>query len=244
MELTESLTFNHKDRRDIYNYVERHGTVREDEVRRALNLDPTALGHHVAVLRRDGYVRKEGDTLEIAYQEADAEQHEVDDIDFTIRTASQKDLSGLIGVIRTVAKEGSYIEAETVAAMINHEEVVLRHNEVRSRMFFVATVNDDVIGWVHLDLPEAEKLSHTAVLTVGLIPEYRGHGIGSTLLDRGVEWARKRGFEKLYNSVPATNENAIEFLEAHGWATEAVRRDHYLIEGEYVDEVMMAVDLR
>ncbi|WP_101298204.1 GNAT family N-acetyltransferase [Halegenticoccus soli] len=244
MDITETLTFNDKDRRDVYNYIERHGTVREDEVRRALRLDPGALGAHLTILRRDGYVRKVGNKLQVAYQEDAGVEHESDGMWFTIRRADQVDLDGLIDLMRMVAQEGTYIEAETVADMIDHEEVVLRHNEVRSRMFFVATVDDEVVGWVHLDLPEAEKLSHTAVLTVGVHPEHRGHDIGGRLLDRGVEWARDRGFEKLYNSVPATNETAIEFLEAHGWETEAVRKDHYKINGDYVDEVMMAVDLR
>jgi len=243
MELTETLDFSHEDRKDVYEYVEAHGTVREDEARRALNMDAGAFGHHVTVLRRDGYLRKLDNKLQVAYQEDDATAHESDGVTYTIRTAQQVDLSGLIGAIRTVAEEGTYIEAETVAEMIDHEEVVLRHNEVRSRMIFVATVDDDVIGWVHLDLPETEKLAHTAVLTVGILPAYRGHGIGSRLLDRGCGWASERGFEKLYNSIPATNEQAIEFLESHGWETEAVREDHYRIDDDYVDEVMMAVSL-
>jgi ribosomal protein S18 acetylase RimI-like enzyme len=58
-----------------------------------------------------------------------------------------------------------------------------------------------------------------------------------------MEWARERGFEKLYNSVPETNGRAVEFLEEHGWETETVRTDHYKIEGDYVDELLMAVDL-
>jgi len=43
--------------------------------------------------------------------------------------------------------------------------------------------------------------------------------------------------------VPSTNEEAISFLEMHDWETEAVREDHYKLNGHYVDEVMMAVDL-
>jgi ribosomal protein S18 acetylase RimI-like enzyme len=70
--------------------------------------------------------------------------------------------------------------------------------------------------------------------------DHRGRGIGSKLLDRGVEWARANGYRKVYNSVPMTNEKALEFLDEHGWETEAIRREHYTIDGEYVDEVMMA----
>lgn len=243
MELTEQLNFDHKDRRDIYEYVEAHGSVRTDQARRALNLDPEAFGHHLTILRRDGYLRQEGTRLRVAYREEDVEEHDADDVVYTIRAAEQRDLSGLVGVIRQVAEEGTYIEAETVADLLDHEEVILRHTETRSRMVFVACVDDEVVGWVHLDLPETGKLAHTAVLTVGLLPGYRGHGIGTALLDRGFRWACEHGFEKLYNSVPATNEEAISFLEAHGWETEAVRENHYRIDGEYVDEVMLATFL-
>jgi ribosomal protein S18 acetylase RimI-like enzyme len=244
MDVTETLSFNHPSRKEIYEYIEARGAVREDEVRRALNMDPAELGSHVTILRRDGYVRKEGNRLQVAYGEESVEEHAADDLTYTIRAARQDDLSGLVDAIRRVAEEGTYIEAETVVQILDHEEVVLRHNELRSRMMFVATADEDVVGWVHLDLPEMEKLSHTAVLTVGVLPEYRGHGVGSALLERGTEWAREHGFEKLYNSVPSTNEAAIEFLEDHGWETDAVREGHYKIDGEYVDEMMMAAHIR
>ncbi len=39
------------------------------------------------------------------------------------------------------------------------------------------------------------------------------------------------------------NDTTLEFLTAHGWDTEAIRKDHYSIDGEYVDEVMMAYEL-
>jgi RimJ/RimL family protein N-acetyltransferase len=60
---------------------------------------------------------------------------------------------------------------------------------------------------------------------------------------RALSWAEEEGFHKVYNSIPATNRAGIEFLEDHGWNTEAIRRDHYRIDGEFVDEVMMALVL-
>ena len=244
MELTDRLSFDTEDRRDLYEYVEGRGRVREREARRALNMDPTAFGHHLTVLVRDGYLTHEDGVLSVTYGEdeggTDVRSYASDGVEYTVRMARQDDLSGLVDAIRAVTGDGSYIEAEAVADVLDHEQVVLRHNELRSRLAFVAVDGDEVIGWVHLDLPEAEKLGHTAVLTVGVREEYRGHGVGTTLLDRGEEWARDRRFEKLYNSVPASNEGAIEFLEAHGWETEAVRERHYRIGDEYVDEVMMA----
>ncbi|QLG48333.1 GNAT family N-acetyltransferase [Natrinema halophilum] len=243
MVVTDTLEFGHEDRKQIYEYVERHGTVDAEETQERLGLDPGGFRHHVAILKRDGRLEQKDRTLRVTIDGGAEEEYVSEDLEFHIRPARQEDLTGIVGAIRQVAEEKTYIEAESVADEIDHENALLRHNELESRMFFVATVEDEVIGWVHLYAPELEKLSHTAELTVGVLEEYRGHGVGSHLLSRGLEWAGSNGYEKVYQSVPSTNEEAIAFLEAHDWDTEAIRRDHYKLEGHYVDEVMMAVEL-
>jgi len=243
MELTEPLQFDHEDRRDIYEYIESHGSVEPRAARSALQMDPRPFGHHVAILKRDGMLEEIDGELRVAYNDTVEEEFEADDIEFSIRQARQEDLTGLVGAIRAAIGGGEYVDAETVADVVDSEGVLLRHNELESRIFFVACIDDDVVGWVHLKHPEVAKLSHTAELTLGVLEQYRGHGIGSQLLARGTEWAGSNGYEKLYNSIPSTNEDAIEFLETHGWDTEAVREDHYKFGDEYADEVMMEIDL-
>jgi ribosomal protein S18 acetylase RimI-like enzyme len=243
MSSTDTLEFGHADRKEIYEHVERHGAVDPEETRERLTLDPSGFRHHVAILKRDGRIEEQDGTLRVTIDAGAEEEYVSDDLEFHIRPARQEDLTGIVGAIRRVAEEKTYIEAESVADEIDHEDALLRHNELESRMFFVATVEDDVVGWVHLYAPELEKLSHTAELTVGVLEEYRGHGVGSHLLSRGLEWAGSNGYEKVYQSVPSTNDEAIAFLEEHDWETEAIREDHYKLNGHYVDEVMMAVDL-
>jgi L-amino acid N-acyltransferase YncA len=243
MELTEQPAIDHDDRRDLYDYVERHGAVEPGQARRALDMSRRGFGHHVAILKRDGALEETDGRLHVAYEEDVDETFRSDGVTVRIRGARESDLTGLVGVIRRSICDGTYVEAETVADVVDHEEVLLRHNELESRMFFVATVEGDVVGWVTLVVNETDKLDHTAELTVGVLEQYRRQGIGSELLARGAEWATRKGVEKVYNSVPATNDVATEFLAEHGWETEAVREDHYKVDGEYVDEVMMAVDL-
>ncbi|MEY7851882.1 N-acetyltransferase family protein [Natrarchaeobius sp. A-rgal3] len=253
MVLTEPISIDGDERERIYGYVEAHGAVDARQVRRELfpqdpHGDPQydrAFRHNVAILKRDGYVAESEDgTLRIAVDLADErEEFSADDVDVTIRPARQEDLTGIVGAIRRVAEEMIYIEAESVADELDHEDVLLRHNDLESRMFFVATVDGDVVGWAHLHVPKLEKLSHTAELTVGVLEEYRGIGVGSGLLDRALEWVHENGQEKVYQSVPSTNEEAIAFFEDRGWTTEAVREDHYKLDDEYIDEVMMAISL-
>ncbi|RAW44394.1 GNAT family N-acetyltransferase [Halorubrum sp. 48-1-W] len=235
----------HKDRRDIYEYVQERGRVDYETAREDLGFDPTQFGHHVTILKRDGLLREAGDDLvpgiEDDFGGGAEEEFTGEEVSFNIRPARQSDLSGLLGVIRDAVEDGNDVVAETIADILDEEQVLYQRGGVKSRVFFVATVNGDVIGWVNISHPELEKLSHTAELTVGVLPEYRRNGIGSHLVERGLEWAVEEGYERIYNSVPSTNGEAIAFLEAHGWEEEATREDHYRIDGEYVDEVMMAV---
>jgi L-amino acid N-acyltransferase YncA len=243
MQFSDELEFSHRDRKDIYEYIERYGTVDYEDARRSLDMSPEAFGHHVAVLRRDGILTRTDDELRVAFEDESEETYVDEGLEVTIRQAREDDLTGLVGAIREAISDKTYIEGETVADIVESENVLLRHNDLQKRVFFVATVHGDVVGWVHINASEIEKLEHTAELTVGVIDEYRGHGIGSKLLDHGVDWALDNGFEKIYNSIPSINEDAIEFLGAHGWETEATRKGHYKIDGEYVDEVMMAKTL-
>lgn len=247
MEATEQPTFETKDRERIFEYVERNGEVPVGELydRNLVRVDPERCKQLVAIMKRDGYLVETDGTLCVSRQirNATEEEYSKEEYDFSIRKARQEDLSGVIGVIRQVAQERRYIEAESVAEQIDHDQALIRHNELTSRVFFVATVNDEVVGWCHVESSNAAKLSHTAELTLGLLPEYRREDIGSHLLQRGLEWAATKGYEKVYQSLPATNEGGIAFLQEHGWDEEARREDHYRIDGEPVDEVMMAVTL-
>jgi len=240
MEVLERPEISHNDRRDLYEYVEREGATRPETARRALGMEPRQFGHHVAILKRDSVIEAVDGKLRIAFDAGEQQAFESKDVSYTIRQAREEDLTGLVGAIREAIGSGEYVKAETVADVVDSEGVLIRHNEIESRMFFVACVEGDVVGWVHLKHVDLQKLKHTAELTLGVLEAYRGIGIGSQLLDRGVNWADEHGLEKIYNAIPASNDSAIEFLDDHGFETEAVREDHYKLNGHYIDEVMMA----
>lgn len=226
--------------RRIYEYVERNGLVERQGVAEAVEMDPDEFDHEVAMLTRDGYLEEHDGALYVALDAGTAEEYTSDGIEYVIRPAREEDLSGIVGAIRRLTQEKTYLEAESVAEQLDYEGVLIRHNDVETRMFFVATVTDDVVGWAHVEAPELEKLSYAAKLTVGVLDEYRRHGIGSHLLHRGLEWAAAQGYRKVYNSIPATNQDAGTFLEDHGFETEAIRKEHYMIDDEFVAELMMA----
>ncbi|MDF9744368.1 GNAT family N-acetyltransferase [Natrinema salsiterrestre] len=243
MQVLEKLQFETREQEAIYEYVERNGTATPEELQTEFALEPSRLRETIDSLIEEEFLDEGDGHLRIAIDTGIETNYTTDDLTFAIRPAEQGDLRGLVGVMRNVAEQNDYLVAETVVDLLDHEEVVFRHNDIESRIFFVATVDDDVVGWVQLRAPNYEKLAHTAELTIGVLEAYRGHGIGSHLMERGLEWASSNGYEKVYQSLPATNQDAVRFLEEHRWETEAIRQAHYKIDGEYVAEQMMGVML-
>ncbi|RQG97926.1 GNAT family N-acetyltransferase [Natrarchaeobius chitinivorans] len=240
MRAPERPTFDDEVSKEIYQYIERHGTAARHRVRDAAAVSPEQFQDHLEQLKTRGYLEEEGGTLRVALEVGSIEEYDTDAGTVTIRPARHADFEGLVDTIRDVTETESYVVAETVAEQLLYEDSVSRHTTVESRVFFVATMEGSVIGWTHLDLPHTAKLQDTAQLTVGVRPDYRNAGIGSRLLTRGLEWAEANGYRKVYNSVPAINDTALSFLESHGWHTEGIRKNHYTIDGDHVDEVLMA----
>lgn len=230
------------DRKGVYRFVERNGPVSPSSIADALDIDSHELGAQLLALQRDAMVDvDEGSaTVETRLDTGDAEEHRDDGVSYTIRPARQADRPQLISLVRAVASETAYVTAERFVDRLEYEQTIFRRTPTDVRAVFVATVAGDVAGWVHLDGREDGGLSGAVELTVGVDSDHRNAGIGSHLLYRGVGWACARGCHKAYNSLPATSRGAIAFLEANDWQAEAVRPDHYEVDGELVDEIMLA----
>ena len=242
MTVEQRPTFDTKDRQRVYEYVVEHGPVSPEELedQELVHVTPERYWQIVAILKRDGYLIEEEGVLRDAYRPSGSEAHAGEDVDFTVRRARLEDLSGLAGVIRQVTAGGTYIVGESVADQLAHADTLLQGDPEEPPTYFVALVDGEVIGWVNLERREEAKLREVAYLTMGLLDEYRGQRIGSTLLDRAIAWASQHGFRKVASNIPATNQSAVEFLEDNGWKVEGTRPDHYTIDGQPVDEVLVA----
>lgn len=256
---TPQLEFDSDVEGRIYRYVERNGSATREEVRDAVRVAETAgakpprsgtepagrlpvaeCNEYVDALLDAGLLTERDGSLYVA-SDAEAEAHDADDFEYVVRPADEDDREAVAALVREVAEEGAIVVDERVADAIARDGALVRRNERESRMVFVAErrADGDIVGWVHLQGFDLPARSHTAELTVGVAPDYREQGVGSTLLERGIAWADDDCI-KVYQSLPATNEEALDLLDDHGWEREATRADHYEVGGEFVDEVQLA----
>lgn len=76
---------------------------------------------------------------------------------------------------------------------------------------------------------------------MGIVPAYRGRGLGLKLINAALAQARKAGFVRIELSVHSDNTRAISLYGRVGFVREGVQRDAVHVDGEYRDAIMMAI---
>jgi RimJ/RimL family protein N-acetyltransferase len=105
------------------------------------------------------------------------------------------------------------------------------------------TGSGEVIGRLSLARDPHPASAHVADLGLMVAVSHRRRGIGRVLLDAAVAWARGHGVEKLELHVFPHNEPAIALYEAFGFRREGYRHRHYRRADDYVDAILMALDV-
>jgi ribosomal protein S18 acetylase RimI-like enzyme len=103
----------------------------------------------------------------------------------------------------------------------------------------------EVAGYVALGAPTGLESNSHVVLVRGLAvaPSHQRRGIGRALLAAAEATARERGARRLTLRVLGPNTGARALYEAYGFVVEGVQRGEFLLDGRYVDDVLMALGL-
>lgn len=109
----------------------------------------------------------------------------------------------------------------------------------------VAELAGRVAGYLKLNAPTRlpENAHVLQVQGLAVHPDARRHGVAALLLAAAEHHARERAARKLTLRVLSTNQPAIRLYERHGFMREGVLRDEFVINGRYVDDVLMAKHL-
>jgi ribosomal protein S18 acetylase RimI-like enzyme len=103
------------------------------------------------------------------------------------------------------------------------------------------TSNGAVVGWCDIVCNPMEGFRHVGKLGMGLLPAYRGLGWGRQLAVQTIRAARQAGMERIELDVFASNKAAIALYLKLGFVTEGVKCRARKLDGEYDDNVFMAL---
>lgn len=114
---------------------------------------------------------------------------------------------------------------------------------VDPRNVLVAEVDRVTAGYAQLEAPTPLASNRHVLELRGLavLPAYRRRGIGRQLIAAAINAAAGRDVRRLRLRVLATNHIARGLYASMGFAIEGILRKEFLIDGRYVDDVLMAI---
>jgi RimJ/RimL family protein N-acetyltransferase len=117
-------------------------------------------------------------------------------------------------------------------------------DRMRANPFLVSLDEERVVGWCEVRRDLLPGRAHTGLLGMGLRAAYRGQGLGRQLIERALQLARERGFERIELLVRSPNDRAIRMYARAGFHEEGRKRDALRLDGQSEDEVLMALHLQ
>lgn len=146
----------------------------------------------------------------------------------------------LRAALDTVAREKKYL-AFTQAPPREEAFAFYRSVLAGGHCLLVARCEGRVIGWCDVLPVHGEARAHVGMLGIGLLPAFRGRGIGAQLMRATIARAWARGLTRIELAVRADNPNAKALYERLGFRTEGLMRHAMRVDGRYVDSHAMAL---
>jgi ribosomal protein S18 acetylase RimI-like enzyme len=148
---------------------------------------------------------------------------------------------GFNAVLDAVARERRYIGFVEGPSLESTREFVRSILGGAGVQLLAVNPHDVVVGWCDIVRNTHDGFRHVGRLGMGLLPDYRERGLGRRLVAEALRAARQAGIERVELEVFASNERAIAFYRALGFVTEGVKRRARKLDGQYDDNVFMAL---
>ncbi|WP_282611104.1 GNAT family N-acetyltransferase [Pelagibius sp. Alg239-R121] len=139
-----------------------------------------------------------------------------------------------------VARERKYLNYFQSPPLEEVREFVFSNNKQGSP-HLIASFEGEVVGWCDIRRHHFQSHAHRGTLGIGIIPEFRGNGLGARLIQLAIECATEVGFSRIELDVRADNFRAIALSEKAGFVKEGVLRNAVLVDEEFFDVVAMAL---
>lgn len=161
-------------------------------------------------------------------------------LEATIEPISAEHIEGFHAAFDTVARERRFLTFLAAPPLEDTRRFVLS-SLAKGNPHFIALVDGKVIGWCDIIRHGFPSHAHRGSLGMGLLPDHRGCGIGTRLIEAALQTAWESDFTRIELSVHADNGSATALYERSGFVREGLVRDAFQVDGVYRDAISMAI---
>jgi RimJ/RimL family protein N-acetyltransferase len=139
-----------------------------------------------------------------------------------IRTANADDFDVWFALFEAVAAEGKWIGSEAPLDRDSRRQSFDNYLESADAVTLLAEVDGQLVGDLGIEI-------RRGVGHLGMVVDerWRGHGVGSTLMESCINWAKEHAAHKVSLEVWPHNIAAIGLYRKFGFEHEGLQRRHY-----------------
>jgi ribosomal protein S18 acetylase RimI-like enzyme len=98
-----------------------------------------------------------------------------------------------------------------------------------------------IVGEIDITVKNLDRIRHNGFLTMGILPEYQGLGLGTAMMKEAISWAIEHKLLRIELSVFKNNLKARKLYTNYGFVIEGLRKNYLKNEdGSFEDDCMMA----
>ncbi len=165
-----------------------------------------------------------------------------------LRTAQISDALPLIHTIKTYLADSEYIpqSPEEFDITVEQEENWIRSFlEKENSLLIVAESAGRIIGNIDISGHQRNMMQHTAVIGMGILSEWRNSGLGTQLMQHGIQWAKENPLlELLWLQVYTENQMAIALYKKMGFEENGVIKNFFNHHNRYYDNLTMSQSVK
>lgn len=160
-----------------------------------------------------------------------------------IRKAVIQDAPRMIQYLERIAQDTEFLTfgpGELTLSVIEEEKLIEESCNGRNKVTFVAEVENEIIGCLNFRGGPRPRNEHAGEFGVSVLKDYWGQGIGSTMIEEMIEWAKVSNVVRKINLlVRIDNIRAIHIYEKLEFMREGVISRGVFISGQFYDYLHM-----
>ena len=159
---------------------------------------------------------------------------------YEIKPIAEHHIAGFHEALDAVAREQRFLAFLEAPPLEQVRDFIL-NNIHEGYPQFVVVIDGQIVGWCDV-IPNSRRAvqAHCGTLGMGLLPGFRGQGIGRRLMQRTLGAAFEFGLTRVELTVRETNVNAIALYRKFGFRAEGLHRNAVRIDGRYENLISMA----
>ncbi|MFI8708326.1 GNAT family N-acetyltransferase [Bacillus sp. NPDC077411] len=162
-----------------------------------------------------------------------------------IREAVQEDAQSMIKFYNIVGGETDFLsfgKNEFSMSLHDYENFIESTRTDNHSIILLATMDDEIISIASITSSQKARAKHVGTLGIVIAEEHCGIGLGRTLMDELIEWAKGNGTTKKIHLVTREdNDRAIELYKKVGFKEEGLLQQDTYIDGMYYSTLIMGL---